>query len=340
MYKYTGLLCIIFFLACRKPATTQTQVPPNAPSTENLVKGADISWLTEMEQTGRKFYDTLGREQDLLILLKQYKINTIRLRVWVNPANGWNGERDVVQKALRVKAAGLKLLLNFHYSDSWADPGQQTKPAAWQNANFTALTDSLTNHTRKICSALLQAGVEPTWIQIGNETNNGFLWPDGQASTRMQQCATLIKAGAAASKQIFPAAKTIIHLSNGFDSNLFRWFFDGMVNHQVSWDVIGLSLYPQPHNWPTTVSQCVDNMTALVNRYNKEIMAVEVGMPWDSPNECYAFLKDIQQKIAQLPQAKGLGVLYWEPQANNWQQYTLGCFTAQGVPTKALNAFQ
>ncbi|TAE17450.1 MAG: arabinogalactan endo-1,4-beta-galactosidase, partial [Bacteroidetes bacterium] len=84
MYKYTGLLCIIFLFACRKPATTQTQAPPNIPSTENLVKGADISWLTEMEQTGRKFYDTLGREQDLLILLKQYKINTIRLRVWVN----------------------------------------------------------------------------------------------------------------------------------------------------------------------------------------------------------------------------------------------------------------
>ena len=127
---------------------------PNPATTVQFAKGADISWLTEMEAAGRKFYNSAGAEQECVLLLKNLGMNTIRLRVWVNPASGWNNRADVVNKALRAKNLGIRIMIDFHYSDTWADPGHQTKPASWAGQEMTTLKTSLYNHTTDVLNDL------------------------------------------------------------------------------------------------------------------------------------------------------------------------------------------
>lgn len=294
-----------------------------------------------MENNGIKFYEAGGAERECMALLKSLGMNTIRLRVWVNPSNGWNGLNDVVAKAVRAKNQGFRLMIDFHYSDSWADPGQQTKPAMWASLDINGLTASVFGHTRDVLDALKNNGVTPEWVQVGNETNDGMLWPEGRASTNMANYAKLINAGYDAVKAVSPSTKVIIHLSNGFDNALFRWNFDGLKNNGAKWDVIGMSLYPSPSNWPTLNAQCLANMNDLLSRYNKDVMVVEVGMSWDQPAACQSFLADIIAKTKSVVNGRGLGVLYWEPEClPNWNGYTLGAFDNSGKPTAALNAFK
>jgi arabinogalactan endo-1,4-beta-galactosidase len=313
---------------------------PTPPTTSTFAKGADVSWVTEMEASGKKFFNASGAEQDLFVVLKNLGMNTIRLRVWVNPTGGWNGKNDVIAKAVRAKNAGMRIMIDFHYSDSWADPGKQTKPAAW-TGDVTALKTALAAHTTDVLNALKTAGVTPEWVQVGNETNDGLLWPEGKASTNMANYAQLINAGYDAVKAVFPAAKVIVHLSNGWDNALFRWSFDGLKNNGGKWDVIGMSLYPSPTDWATKNTQCLNNMNDMISRHGKEVMIVEVGMSWDQPTQSKAFLDDLIAKTKSISGNKGLGVLYWEPQSyGNWQGYTLGAFDNAGKPTIALDAFK
>jgi arabinogalactan endo-1,4-beta-galactosidase len=293
-----------------------------------------------MEAAGKKFYNSTGVEQECMSLLKSLGINTIRLRVWVNPSASWNNKADVVAKAIRARNLGLRVMIDFHYSDTWADPGHQTKPAAWSSQDFALLKTSLYNHTTDILNELKSNGVTPEWVQVGNEANDGMLWPDGRASTNIANFTQLVNSGYDAVKSVFPSAKVIVHLSNGYDNSLFRWLFDGLTNNGGKWDVIGMSLYPTVGNWLTLNSQALNNMNDMVARYNKEVMVVEVGMSWDQPAACNAFLTDLIAKTKLVTGHKGLGVLYWEPEAcNNWQGYTLGAFDNSGKPTAALNSF-
>jgi arabinogalactan endo-1,4-beta-galactosidase len=192
---------------------------------------------------------------------------------------------------------------------------------------------------------LKQNNITPDWVQIGNETNDGMLWEDGRASLHMKNFADLIKSGYSAVKEASSSTKVIVHLSNGYDNNLFRWMFDGLKNNGVEYDVIGMSLYPSyaPQGiagWAATNNQCLVNMNDMINRYHKPVMIVEVGMPFDQPEVCKSFLTDIISKTKSLPAANGLGVFYWEPECyNKWQGYTLGAFDSSGKPTAALDAF-
>jgi arabinogalactan endo-1,4-beta-galactosidase len=344
---YLGLLVLV---ACGKksssdptpaPPVVPVPVPAPAPAADTaFVKGADVSWITEMEANGRNFYDASGTQREGMALLKSLGINTVRLRVWVAPAGGWNNKADVLAKAQRAKALGMRILIDFHYSDSWADPGQQNKPAAWASLDLTGLKAALTAHTVEILDALKTAGITPEWVQVGNETNNGMLWPTGKASTSMATFAQLVNSGYDAVKSVFPNAKVIVHLSNGWDNSLFRWLFDGLQSNGARWDVTGLSLYPSVTGWQTTNQQALTNMNDMVLRYGKPVMVVEVGMPWDSPAASGAFLSDIISKTRSIAGNKGLGVLYWEPQAyGGWNGYTLGAFDNAGKPTAALQAF-
>jgi arabinogalactan endo-1,4-beta-galactosidase len=330
-------LCILL-ICCKK---SDTATPVTAPvTTSDFAKGADVSWVTEMEAAAKKFYNAAGSEQDLMTILKGVGMNTIRLRVWVNPSGGWNNKADVVAKAVRAKNAGMRVMIDFHYSDSWADPGKQTKPAAWTSQDISGLKTSVANHTNDVLTAIKTAGVTPEWVQVGNEVNDGMLWPEGRASTNMANFAQLVNAGYDAVKAVFPTAKVIVHVSNGWDNSLFRWLFDGLKNNGAKWDVIGMSLYPTTSNWSTLNSQCLTNMNDMVARYSKEVMIVETGMSWDQPTVTNQFLTDIINKTKSIANGKGLGVLYWEPEAyNSWQGYTLGAFDNSGKPTSALNAF-
>lgn len=324
---------------CKKKQGSGTIITPPSDTTL-FVKGADVSWLTEMEASGIKFYNSSGTEKECMTLLKSLGMNTIRLRVWVNPSPSWNNAADVVTKAVRAKNLGLHVLIDFHYSDTWADPGSQTKPAAWAALNFTDLKSAMASHTTDVLNQLKTAGVTPEWVQIGNETNDGMLWPDGKASTNMANYAQLVLTGYNAVKAVFPSAKVIVHVSNGWDNSLFRWNIGGLIANGAKFDVIGMSLYPSVSDWATTNQQCLTNMNDMVNTYQKEVMIVEVGMPWDQATTANAFITDIIAKTKSVTGNKGSGVLYWEPESyNNWKGYSLGAFDNSGKPTAALNAF-
>ncbi len=341
-FSYAVAILFLFLSGCGKDETKpSTPNPPNPPA-GFFAKGGDVSWITEMEAAGKKFYTVAGTETEGMALLKTLGANTIRLRVWVNPASAWNKADDVVVKAIRAKGLGLKIMINFHYSDDWADPGKQTKPAAWSTLNFNDLNAALSAHTIDILNRLKTAGVSPDWVQVGNETNDGMLWPDGKASTNMANYAQLVTAGNDAVKSVFPSAKVIVHVSNGWDNSLFRWNIGGLLANSAKFDIVGMSLYPSfvAAGWASANQQCLANMNDMVSRYNKEVMVVEVGMPWEKGAESKSFLIDLISKTKSVGSGKGLGVLYWEPQCyNNWKGYTLGAFDNSGKPTVALEAF-
>lgn len=319
----------------------QDKAPQPAPKAMELARGADVGWLSEMEASGRKFQDATGRQGDLLEILKGLGINSIRLRVWVNPTDGWCGKEDVLKMAKRASAMGFRMMIDFHYSDSWADPGKQTKPAAWASHGMDALKTDVAHHTTDVLTALKNAGVTPEWVQVGNETNNGMLWEEGKASVNMANFAALVQSGSKAVKDVFPNAKVVVHISNGHDNSLFRWIFDGLKTNNVSYDVIGMSLYPEVATWRDTESKCLANMQDMVTRYGKQVVISEVGFAMASSDSSYAFLKKIQADVASLSNASGLGVFYWEPEAyGGWKGYLLGAFDDNGKPTKAMNAFK
>jgi arabinogalactan endo-1,4-beta-galactosidase len=305
-----------------------------------IIRGSDISWVTQMEDSGYKFYSAAGTATDCFQLMQSLGISAIRLRIWVNPANGLCATSDVVAKAVRAHNLGLRILLDFHYSDTWADPGHQTKPAAWTTLDFPTLTSTLSSYTIGVLDTLKAAGVVPSWVQIGNETDNGMLWPDGQASTNMANFAALITAGYKAVRSVSDTTQVIVHLSNGYDNTTFRWMFDGLTANNAQYDIIGMSLYPTAANWSTYNTSCAANMNDMVTRYNKPVMICEVGMPEDEAATCQSFLTDLIQKVKAVPGGKGLGVFYWEPESyNGWQGYGLGAFDNTGKPTVAMNAF-
>ncbi len=345
IHFFMQLLMVFTLAECKKSNnTTGTTVNPTPTDTITnppfFAKGADVSWVTEMESAGIKFYNNSGAQTECMQLMKDLGMNSIRLRVWVNPANGWCNTADLLTKALRAKSLGMKILLDFHYSDVWADPGHQNKPVAWASLNFTDLKDSLARHTTDVMNVLKTNGITPEWVQVGNETNDGMLWPEGKASTNMANFAQLIKTGYNAVKAVSPTSKVMVHISNGYDNALFRWIFDGLKNNGADWDVIGMSLYPTSTTWATMNNQCLTNMNDMIVRYNKEIMICEVGMSWDQAAASKSFISDIINKTKSLSNNKGIGVLYWEPEAyNSWNGYTLGAFDNTGRPTIALDAF-
>jgi arabinogalactan endo-1,4-beta-galactosidase len=312
----------------------------NATNTPVFASGADVSWLTQMESSGKKFYNSSGTETECIALLKSLGMNSIRLRVWVNPIDGWCNSQDVLAKAIRANNLGMRIMIDFHYSDTWADPSKQTKPAAWTSLSFIDLKAAVATHTTEILNLLKNNNITPEWVQVGNETGNGMLWDDGKASINMANYAALTNSGYDAAKAVFPNTKVIVHIQNGQDNNLFRWIFDGLKTNGGKCDVIGMSLYPSTTTWSTYNSQCLANMNDMVSRYGSEVMICEVGMSWDSPGIAKSFLADIITKTKSVTNGKGLGIFYWEPEAyGQWQSYTLGAFDNSGKPTIALDAF-
>jgi arabinogalactan endo-1,4-beta-galactosidase len=322
--------------SCNDKDNLKVDVP-----TTHLAKGADVSWITEMEASGMQFFNAGGSAVDGLKILRGLGMDAVRLRVWVDPQQGWCNKNDVLVKARRAHHLGMRIMVDFHYSDTWADPGQQTKPAAWKSLSFDGLKKAVSDHTTEVLQLLKDSGISPEWVQVGNETGNGMLWEDGKASVSMANYATLNNAGYDAVKAVFPAAKVIVHLHNGFDNVLFRWMFDGLKNNGGKWDVIGMSLYPTPENWEERNAACISNIKDMVARYNSEVMICEVGMSWDEADSAEIWLKDLFNLVNSVPHQKVLGIFYWEPLAyGGWNGYTLGAFDNNGRPTKALNAFK
>ena len=337
-YIFLAFVSIIALSSCSDTDTTVAETVPTY-DMSGFAKGADVSWVTEMEAAGTKFYDANGRETECLKLLKSMGVNSIRLRVWVDPTDGWNGKQDVLAKALRAKALGLRVMIDFHYSDSWADPAHQTKPTAWTNHNLDQLKVDVAKHTIDVLQTLKDKGVDVEWVQVGNETPTGMLWKEGAYSdTDQSSFAQLINAGYDAVKSVYPKAQVIIHVDKGNMLGRFTWLFDGLKANGAKWDVIGMSLYPDDSDWETETNDCLSNIKTLEDKYGCKVVLSEIGMPWDSQN-AEAFMTKIVTGCKAIDGC--LGVFYWEPECyNSWKGYSTGVFDNSGKATSTLNIFK
>jgi arabinogalactan endo-1,4-beta-galactosidase len=339
---FLTLLFVLFFSSCSK-----AQNPEIVPTSFVFSKGADVGWLSQMEATGYKFYDVDGSQKDCLQLLKDRGMNTIRLRVFVNPSNvdkinGHCSKAETVAMAVRAQNLGMRIMIDFHYSDSWADPAKQNKPAAWANHSFAELLNDVYNHTSDVLIALKTAGVSPEWVQIGNEIPGGMLWPEG-STTNFSQLAQLLNKGYEATKAVNSAIKVIVHVDEGNNNSKFRWFFDNAKHNNVKYDVIGMSYYPYwiKSDYTATINDLENNLKDMVSRYGKEVMVVEVGGEYNLEQNTKDMLVAVIKAVKAVPNNKGLGVIYWEPEGEkSWSGYQLSAWKYDGKPSTALDAFK
>ncbi|GAC1593727.1 MAG: glycosyl hydrolase 53 family protein [Hymenobacter sp.] len=314
---------------------------------QSFAKGADTGWLQQMEANAYPFYNELGVAQDCFQTLKNKGINSIRLRVWVNPSmtdwvNGHCSPSEVVTMATRAKNLGFRIMIDFHYSDSWADPGKQTKPAAWANHTFAQLLTDVYDHTYSVMSSLKANGVYPEWVQVGNEIPNGMLWPEGSTSN-FSQLAQLINKGYDAVKAVNATSKVVIHLDKGNDNARFRTFFDQLTTNGGKYDVIGMSYYPYWLNqdYTASIGNLQFNLNDMASRYGKQVIISEIGGDCTTaPQNVYDMLVAVQNAVVAVPNGKGLGVFYWEPEGyRSFSGYQLSAWGNDGKPSAALNAF-
>ena len=313
-----------------------------------FVKGMDLSTLLEMERCGAKYFDQ-GKEMDILDIMKSYDVDTIRLRLWNDPKSetgepygaGNNDLAETIAIGKRVSDAGFGVLLNFHYSDFWADPGKQIKPKAWASYGVEELEKAVYDFTKESLTAVLDAGVNVTMIQVGNELSNGLLWPEGKMPN-YDNIAKFVSAGIRACREIKADIPLMIHLDNGGKNELYRDWFDHYVERGEDFDYIGLSYYPF---WHGSLKALDDNMNDIAVRYGKELIVAEVSMGYtmedyksyekleDSERKGYAtrqelvdkieypmtvqgqvdFTKDFLNRVAHVADDKGCGFFWWEP---------------------------
>jgi len=267
--------------------------------------GADISWVPEQEAKGEKYSDN-GVQLDVFQILQTHKINFIRLRLFNDPTTpggyspqGFCGLEHVKAMALRTKNAGMKFLLDFHYSDTWADPSHQNKPYAWRNLSFTELTKAIHDFTFNVLTELKNQGTLPDIVQTGNEISSGMLWPDG-STNNLDNLATLLKSAISAVTQVSSSIKIMEHLALGGDNTSSRWWLDAMISRGVKFDIIGESYYPQ---WQGTLKNLQDNLVDLAGRYNQDIIVAEYSQ----------FKRQVNDVVYKLSKKIGLGTFIWEP---------------------------
>lgn len=304
--------------------------------------GADVGWLTQLEAEGEKFYAADGKEKECMELLRdECGVNAIRLRVWVDPDGGWNGKEDVLQKSRRAQQLGLPLMIDFHFSDSWADPGQQRMPKAWVGLTADSLQSAVAEHVIDVLSALKAENINVKWVQIGNEVTNGMMLPEGALVEQdAHHFPELFKAGYDASKKIYPDAPVILHIDRGNNAELYTWFFDLMKKNQVEYDMIGMSFYPWPYDkWEEQTADLLANIARVRQRYGKPVMICEIGLQYDMEDQCAEMLRRILKEYQRTKNIEG--IFYWEPEAPAGYNggYDKSCFK-DGRPTRALSPFK
>lgn len=347
MKKLAFLVALFAFVSCGSKETPVDPDPgPDTPDVSSFAKGADISWASEMEAGGRSWKKKNGTTAPLLDVLKDGGFNAVRLRVWVDPYKGWSGKDDVVAVAKKVKAAGMFLMVDFHYSDFFADPGRQKIPAAWvaDASDKDKMALHVSGHTRGVLQALKSAGVDVNWIQIGNETRNGMLSPTGDAVWKNEQIdltnfVALYNAGYDAAKSVYPQAYVMPHLNNAYASVSYSnpmWLADFKAKGG-KFDMIAFSHYPQYESkmWinghektltPTEVNQyALAYIQSVISTYNVPVMVAETGVKsFAGEATAKALLKSFVEAASQIE--KCAGVFYWEPETDGtWRPeiYTL-----------------
>lgn len=314
-----------------------------APEPEEFWLGADISATTHLESQGIYSYDKDGVRTENTLLMKKLGLNAVRLRVWVDPKGGWSSKEDVLEMARRAKRHDMAILICFHYSDWWADPGKQHLPAAWVGLDYEGVKQALVQHTVETLQLLKEHDIAVKWVQVGNETTNGMLWPVGHRDN-MAQYAGLTDAGYAAVKSVYPEAQVIVHLDNGFDAAMYNAMFDALREHGARWDMIGMSVYPywamqggREPDAASTLRHSIENVEQLVERYGCDVMIVETGVEAAEPDEGYAFLSQLIEAARNVSGHRCKGVFYWAPECCHGG-YSLGAFQ-NDRPTRIMDAF-
>jgi arabinogalactan endo-1,4-beta-galactosidase len=309
-------------------ALVATSTPASAATIS--MRGADVSSLQRSLDLGAKYYNAAGTAADPLDILKSAGVNYVRLRVWNNPPSGYNNLAKVLAYAKVVKAKGLSLMIDFHYSDTWADPGKQFKPAAWASHGISALQTDVYNYTANVCNSLKAQGTTPDSVQIGNEINVGMLWNDGKVvNSNFTNLSLLLKAGYNATKACNSGTQVIIHTADADSDANARWFYDGITAKGVTWDITGLSYYCMWHGALSTMAGVV---TDVKSRYGKPVIIAETAYPFTAANAdstgnsvggstpCAGYpatwAGQASEFTAVQNTARGagaVGVFYWEP---------------------------
>ncbi len=313
---------------------------------ERSIRGADLSGVPKNEDNGADYATADGTAVDPVKAFSGAGANLVRLKVWVDPADGYNEKNHVVAMAQRAQNAGMKVLVDFHYSDRWTDPGAQGVPAAWQGLTPSAMADALYTHTKDVLTALKTAGITPYAAQIGNEINPGMLWPHGQTwdvlpddsvtGAQWDNLAAFLTAGSRAVSEVSPDTKKILHLTN-INNGIggLTWWFDEVTARAVPFDLIGLSYYSY---WHGTLADLQNAVSTLSDRYDRDVLIVETAYPFtleDNPGSPFenviksagslakgypatpaaqaANFRAIQDVVASAPGGRGVGAVYWEP---------------------------
>ena len=334
--------------------------------------GGDISALTRIEQAGGVFRDE-GKPGDAIEIMSKYGCNCFRLRLFVNPAGGNMVVNDLaytIALAKRIKAAGARLLLNFHYSDTWADPGRQLKPKAWEDLDFESLERTVYEYTRDCILEFKKAGVLPDMVQPGNEIAPGMLWPDGKLygvgdpEKQWDKFARLLKAGVRGVEDASGGddVRIVLHIHFGGDSSKTKWFFEHVEKRDVPYDIIGLSYYPW---WHGSMEDLRENISKTAATFDKDIFVVETAYPnrsarisraqegadktmrWPmTPAGQEAFLRKLIAAVRETSGDRGIGVLWWYPESIPvkglmiWYGGANAMFDGEGNVLPSMNAFR
>lgn len=343
-------------------------VPAVSPAQSAFLRGGDISMLPKFEELGAQYRDEDG-PQDALVIMTAHGCNAFRVRLFVDPT----GHNAVIQDlpytialARRIKRTGAVLLLDLHYSDTWADPAHQSKPAAWADLDFAALEAQVTSYTAEVVAAMRHAGCLPDIIQIGNEIAPGFLWPDGRIAAQeggWDRFTTLLKAairGAREPLQDEDAIQIMLHVDQGGSFEKTAWFFRNLARYDVVYDLIGLSYYPR---WHGDLAALRDNLHRTAATFEKDVVVVETAYAWRDGGQQQdqglearawpqtrhgqrAFLQDVVAAVRSVPSGRGRGVLWWYPEAipiqglDVWEGGRYGLFDRHGDVLPALKAFE
>lgn len=349
MKKLLLLFVVLSLIACNAPKDTYPD-----PIIGSYAYGADCSWISEQEADGVLFYDSLGVAKDGMHVMRDAGMNAVRFRVWVNHSTGWSNKEDVIRNARRADSLKLRVMIDFHYSDFFADPSRQNIPVAWADYDLEQMKQAVANHTTDLLSALKAEGVSPEWIQVGNETRSGMLWPmgrfqgeNGEIEGGWSRYAQLTTAGYNACKAVFPNAQVIVHIDNAYLDN--NWFYRNLLQYGGKFDMIGLSHYPMMKQWSGKDWQEMNQLAAqnIVNLHNEfqcPVMVVEIGTYANDSNSVDV-ITDFRQRVDTMEYMKG--IFYWEPQVYNgwrpqeyiplgWGSYHMGAFTTEGQPNDAL----
>ncbi|MGD0097854.1 MAG: glycosyl hydrolase 53 family protein [Terracidiphilus sp.] len=316
--------------------------------------GADVSFLAKCEQDGVVFKED-GQPKDVLAMLRDHHYNWVRLRLFHDPAAAPdklpNDLNYTLALAKRARAMGFKILLDLHYSDSWADPGKQPIPEAWQKLKHKQLVEQVFGYTRETIAAFAHEGVMPEMVQVGNEISAGMLWPDGKLPDNWDNFTDLLKAGihgVDAGRGARPMPRIMIHIERSGDYEASVWFFDNVIARHVPFDVMGFSYYPR---WHGDVAKMSGDLHDVALRYQRPIIVVETAYNWtpgefvgrktefaESPEGQEAFLRAVDAAVRSIPKGLGQGVFWWEPAAEG-VTHGRGFFDNDGNVLPVIHAF-